>query len=83
MEPERRRDKVGTLATLDVLRAKPTRICPLECQPGYRGENETCVRIECRSAGFVAKAKKDDFERERQRKAKTAFLSVLRIYQAR
>jgi hypothetical protein len=62
--------KVATLDTLDVLRAKPTRVCPLECKPGYRGENEACVKIACRS-GFVAN-EKGDCERERQPKAKTA-----------
>ena len=58
--------KVATLDTLDVLRAKPTRVCPLECKPGYRSENEACVRIACRS-GFVANDKGDC---ERQPKAK-------------
>jgi hypothetical protein len=62
--------KVATLDTLDVLRAKPTRVCPLECKPGYRSENEACVKIACRS-GFVAN-EKGDCERERQPKAKTA-----------
>jgi hypothetical protein len=42
----------------------------LECKPGYRGENEACVKIACRS-GFVAN-EKGDCERERQPKAKTA-----------
>jgi len=62
--------KVATLDTLNVLRAKPTRVCPLECKQGYRSENEACVKIACRS-GFVAN-EKGDCERERQPKAKTA-----------
>ena len=62
--------KVATLDTLDVLRAKPTRVCPLECKQGYRSENEACVKIACRS-GFVVN-EKGDCERERQPKAKTA-----------
>ena len=62
--------KFATLDTLDVLRAKPTRVCPLECKPGYRSENEACVKIACRS-GFVAN-EKGDCERERQPKAKSA-----------
>jgi hypothetical protein len=62
--------KVATLDTLDVLRANPNRVCPLECKQGYRSENEACVKIACRS-GFVAN-EKGDCERERQPKAKTA-----------
>ena len=60
--------RIATLDTLDVLRAKPTRVCPLECKPGYRSENDACVRIACRS-GFVANEKGDC---ERQPKAKSA-----------
>src|SRR3954452_16799019 len=62
--------KLATLDTLDVLRAKPMRVCPLECKPAYRSENEACIKIACRS-GFVAN-EKGDCERERQPKAKTA-----------
>ena len=62
--------KIATLDTLDVVRAKLTRVCPLECKPGYRSENEACVKIACRS-GFVAN-EKGGCERERQPKAKTA-----------
>ena len=60
--------KVAALDTLDVLRAKPARVCPLECKPGYRSENEAYVKIACRS-GFVANEKGDC---EREPKAKTA-----------
>ena len=49
--------KVAALDTLDVLRAKPARVCPLECKPGYRSENEACVKTACRS-GFVANEKR-------------------------
>jgi hypothetical protein len=64
--------KVAMLDTLDVLRAKPTRVCPLECKSGYRSENDACVKIACRS-GFVANEKGEcERDRERQPKAKTA-----------
>ena len=54
--------QVASLDTLGVLRAKPTRVCPLECKTGYRAENEACVKIVCR-AGFVVG---DDGECERK-----------------
>jgi hypothetical protein len=54
--------KVASLDMLDVLSAKPTRVCPLQCKSGYRAESEACVKIVCK-AGFVVG---DDNECERE-----------------
>jgi peptidoglycan hydrolase-like protein with peptidoglycan-binding domain len=62
--------RVASLDALGVVRAKAGRICPLECKPGYRADNEACVKIVCRS-GFVA-GDNGQCERERQPKSKTA-----------
>lgn len=60
--------QVASLDTLGVLRAKTTRVCPLECKTGYRAQADACVKIVCR-AGFVLG---DDGDCERKPKAKTA-----------
>lgn len=44
--------RVASLDSLDVLRGKTTRVCPLECKWGYRAENDACVKIVC-GAGMV------------------------------
>ena len=38
----------ASLDALGVLRGKTTRVCPLECERGFRAEGESCVRIACR-----------------------------------
>ena len=39
--------KLASLEAVDVLRAKPTRVCPLQCGQGFRADGEACVRITC------------------------------------
>jgi Caspase domain len=43
----------ATVDTLQVLRARPSRVCPLMCDKGYKAEGDTCVKIACK-AGFEA-----------------------------
>jgi hypothetical protein len=43
----------ATVDTLQVLRAKPSRVCPLICDKGYKAEGDTCIKIACK-AGFEA-----------------------------
>ena len=40
--------KLASLDALSVVRAKTGRVCPLECRPGFRADNDACVRIVCR-----------------------------------
>ena len=65
--------QVASLDTLGVLRAKTTRVCPLECKTGYRAQADACVKIVCR-AGFVLGEDGDcerEHERARERKPRT------------
>ena len=65
--------KVASLDMLDVLSAKPTRVCPLQCKSGYRAESEACVKIVCK-AGFVVGDDNEcerEHERARERKPRT------------
>lgn len=43
--------KVASLDTLDVVRERRKRVCPLVCDHGYKVEGDTCARIIC-GAGF-------------------------------
>lgn len=43
--------KMASLDTLDVVRGRHKRVCPLACDHGYKAEGDTCTRIICR-AGF-------------------------------
>ena len=43
----------ATVDTLQVLRTRPSRVCPLMCDKGYKAEGDTCIRIACK-AGFEA-----------------------------
>jgi uncharacterized caspase-like protein len=39
--------KLASLDSVDVLKGKTTRICPLQCDRGYRADKEVCVKIAC------------------------------------
>jgi uncharacterized caspase-like protein len=43
--------KVASLDALDAVRSKPTRICPLICEHGYKADGDNCSKITCK-AGF-------------------------------
>ena len=42
-----------TVDTLQILRARPSRVCPLTCDKGYKVAGDSCVKIACK-AGFEA-----------------------------
>jgi hypothetical protein len=44
--------KVASLDALDVVKTKTGRVCPLDCERGYRASGERCVKITC-DDGFV------------------------------
>ena len=39
--------QIASLESIDVMRAKPTRVCPLQCDHGYRSTGAACVKIVC------------------------------------
>jgi uncharacterized caspase-like protein len=47
--------KVASLDSLDAVRAKSDRVCPLVCAKGQKADGERCVQITC-EAGFVLRA---------------------------
>jgi hypothetical protein len=62
--------KLASLDALSVVRGKTGRVCPLECRPGFRADNDACVKIVCRT-GFVP-GDNGECERERPAKSKSA-----------
>ena len=62
--------KLASLDALDSVRAKAGRVCPLECDRGFRASGEACVKIVC-DEGYVLGAK-NTCEKRPERKATTA-----------
>jgi hypothetical protein len=56
--------KVASVDVLDAIRAKPSRVCPLVCDRGFKAEGDRCVKTTCR-AGYIPN---DDNECERERR---------------
>src|SRR5882724_6354514 len=44
--------KLASLDALDAVRAKTGRVCPLDCERGFRADGDRCVKITCDS-GYV------------------------------
>ena len=44
--------KLASIDALEAVRAKQGRVCPLECERGYRASGEKCVKINCDN-GYV------------------------------
>jgi len=43
--------KLASFETLDAIKAKPARVCPLVCDHGFKADGDACVKIACR-AGY-------------------------------
>ena len=60
--------KVASTDALDAVKSKPSRVCPLVCDHGFKAEGDVCTRIVC-GDGYVLNS---DNECEKQRAAKPA-----------
>lgn len=60
--------KVASTDALDAVKSKPSRVCPLVCEHGFKAEGDKCSKIVCRDGYAV----NDDNECEKQRAAKPA-----------
>ncbi|QQO19191.1 caspase family protein [Bradyrhizobium diazoefficiens] len=60
--------KVASTDALDAVKAKPSRVCPLVCEHGFKADGDKCTKIVCREGYAV----NDDNECEKQRAAKPA-----------
>jgi hypothetical protein len=64
--------KLASLDALDAVRGKTGRVCPLECDSGYRATGDHCVKISCDDGQVLgsngvchAKPERQRVERER------------------
>ncbi|PJG50450.1 caspase (peptidase) [Bradyrhizobium forestalis] len=60
--------KVASTDALDAVKSKPSRVCPLVCEHGFKVDGDKCTKIVCREGYAV----NDDNECEKQRVAKPA-----------
>lgn len=60
--------KVASIDALDAVKAKAGRICPLNCEHGFRADGGRCVTIVCGQGSFI----NDDNERETKRERPAA-----------
>ena len=58
--------KVASTDALDTVKSKPSRVCPLVCEHGFKADGDKCTKIVC-GDGF---ALNDDNECEKKRAAK-------------
>ena len=55
--------KVASADTLDAVKSKNSRVCPLVCQHGFETDGDRCTRITCAAGSFL----NDDNECEKRR----------------
>ncbi len=41
--------KIASADSLDAVKSKPGRICPLVCERGYKADSDRCIRIACKT----------------------------------
>ncbi len=58
--------KLASLDALDAIKLKPSRVCPLVCEHGFKADGDHCSKIVCAAGSFL----NDDNECEKRR-AKT------------
>jgi uncharacterized caspase-like protein len=58
--------KVASVDTLDAVKSKSARVCPVVCQHGFEADGDRCVRITCASGSFL----NDDNECEKRHEKK-------------
>ena len=62
--PETKFDvKLASLDALDAIKQKPSRVCPLVCEHGFKADGDRCSRIVCADGSFL----NDDNECEKRR----------------
>ena len=75
--------KTASVDALDAVKAKPTRVCPLICDHGFKADGDRCTKIACRAGYEVGDdntcekiemkkptAKREEKKRDRAERAK-------------
>ncbi|MHC2623231.1 putative caspase-like protein [Bradyrhizobium huanghuaihaiense] len=68
--------KVASTDALDTVKSKPSRVCPLVCEHGFKADGDKCMKIVCREGYAV----NDDNECAKQRAAKPAKPATAKRY---
>jgi uncharacterized caspase-like protein len=55
--------KLASVDTLDAIKLKPSRVCPLTCEHGFEADGDRCSKIVCKEGSFL----NDDNECEKRR----------------
>ena len=55
--------KVASVDTLDTIKLKSSRVCPLVCEHGFQADGDRCTKIACAAGSFL----NDDNECEKRR----------------
>ena len=58
--------KVASVDTLDTIKLKSSRVCPLVCEHGFQADGDRCTKITCAEGSFL----NDDNECEKRRAKK-------------
>ena len=58
--------KLASTDTLDVIKQKTSRVCPLVCEHGFKADGDRCSKITCAEGSFL----NDDNECEKRREKK-------------
>ena len=58
--------KVASVDTLDAIKLKPSRVCPLVCERGFKADGDRCSKITCAEGSLL----NDDNECEKRRARK-------------
>ena len=58
--------QVASIDTLDAIKLKPSRVCPLVCEHGFKADGERCAKITCAEGSVL----NDDNECEKRRARK-------------
>jgi uncharacterized caspase-like protein len=58
--------RVASVDTLDAIRQKTSRVCPLVCEHGFKAAGDRCIKITCAAGSFL----NDDNECEKRRDRK-------------
>jgi hypothetical protein len=58
--------KVASIDTRDAIKLKPSRVCPLVCEHGFKADGDRCSRIVCARGSVL----NDDNECEKRRESK-------------
>jgi len=60
--------KLASIDALDAIKLKPSRVCPLVCEYGYKADGNSCTKITCAAGSFL----NDDNECEKRREKPVA-----------